>query len=251
MPDLELARRRFHAASQWLARLAYAYATPLPDDAHSSLIWRGDLITTVPLGADAVVASLNGITLELRLGDVAVSLDGLDEGERESRIRATLSKTGFAPEKLELDLPWGTEAPSASHKDEESDVNADSAKLLVDLYRTAADRLGEVVESDAGASPVRLWPHHFDIATLLKGAPEAGENATVGVGLAPDDASSDTPYLYVSPWPYLEGNLPKTPSGWTWHTEGFTALIAPVTDVLQIEALDLDAAVACARSGSS
>ena len=58
---------------------------------------------------------------------------------------------------------------------------------LARLYDDAAALLETISGGWAGAAPVRCWPHHFDIATLLEVAHDADGSATktIGVGLAP------------------------------------------------------------------
>lgn len=91
------------------------------------------------------------------------------------------------------------------------------------------DRLLRRIEDrDPGASPVRCWPHHFDIATLIVLDPEAGheEARSIGVGLSPGDGTYAEPYLYVLPWPSPEGReLPALAGGGRWHTEGWTGAV--------------------------
>lgn len=69
---------------------------------------------------------------------------------------------------------------------------------LSEWYARASGLLEEVRAQNLGASEVRLWPHHFDLATLIS----LGGEKTVGVGFSPGDASYAEPYWYVSPWPY-------------------------------------------------
>jgi hypothetical protein len=84
------------------------------------------------------------------------------------------------------------------------------------------------------ASPVRCWPHHFDMATLISlngGDPEHARS--VNAGLSPGDGSYDEPYFYVSPWPYPDtGKLPPLPAPGYWHTQGFLAAVAPASQIL-------------------
>src|SRR5262249_1859549 len=96
-------------------------------------------------------------------------------------------------------------------------------------YGNAASVLEELAGGDATASPVRCWPHHFDIATpfSLSGA------RTVGGGPPPGDASYAEPYWYVGPSPRpKETNLPPLPEKGRWHTEGFFAAVLTGSDLL-------------------
>jgi hypothetical protein len=82
-------------------------------------------------------------------------------------------------------------------------------------------------------SPVRCWPHHFDIATLVSipgGAP--GEVRTIGVGLSPGDGSYAEPYFYVTPWPAPDGpTLPELPAGAAWHRAGWFGAVLTGTAI--------------------
>jgi hypothetical protein len=105
-----------------------------------------------------------------------------------------------------------------------------------------ADRLlREVQRMTPGTSPVRCWPHHFDIATLITlpagtagAAGDTPESArTVGVGLSPGDGGRPAPYFYVTPWPYPPlQSLPALPTlagGGTWNTEGWLGAVLEAT----------------------
>jgi hypothetical protein len=79
-----------------------------------------------------------------------------------------------------------------------------------------------------GASAVRLWPHHFDIATLIALDPEGEPNdsehgRSIGAGLALGDTFKPEPYIYITPWPYpsKDRELPALDGG-SWNTEGWT-----------------------------
>ncbi len=53
----------------------------------------------------------------------------------------------------------------------------------------------------------KAWPHHFDIATLatIDTDPDGSMTRTIGIGLTPPDAGSDTGYWYVAPWSRQNG----------------------------------------------
>ena len=49
-----------------------------------------------------------------------------------------------------------------------------------------------------GPGPVRCWPHHFDIAVLVRLEEGAAESVrSIGVGCAPGDENYPEPYFYV------------------------------------------------------
>ena len=61
----------------------------------------------------------------------------------------------------------------------------------------------------SAAAPVRVWPHHFDVGSVLPLGGAVGEGApSIGIGLSPGDETIAEPYLYVTPWPRLPEPLP-------------------------------------------
>jgi hypothetical protein len=96
-------------------------------------------------------------------------------------------------------------------------------------YANAGRLLEEMMPSLAGSSPVRCWPHHFDIAMLL---PKGG-SGSVGVGLSPGDETFPQPYWYVSPYPYPQNPLlPELPSRGRWHQGSFFAAVLTGCDLV-------------------
>lgn len=100
-------------------------------------------------------------------------------------------------------------------------------------YYTDADRaLRALAGRNPGASPVRCWPHHFDIATLI--VLDEGEDAekarSIGVGLSPGDGAIPEPYFYVLPWP--APNLKALPelAGGRWQTAGWVGAVLEASD---------------------
>jgi hypothetical protein len=107
---------------------------------------------------------------------------------------------------------------------------ADPAPFVeVARWFTDADLLlREIAEREPGASPVRCWPHHFDLATLipLEASEPAETGRSIGVGLSPGDTGRGTPYFYVTPWPApLSPELPALAGGGTWNTEGWQGAV--------------------------
>jgi len=115
---------------------------------------------------------------------------------------------------------------------------------LARWYGAAADLLGDFTESLGGLhpglcpgpSPVRCWPHHFDIATLV-GLEEGPSRIarSIGIGVSPGDESYPQPYFYISPWPHLKAaGLPDLPPPGHWHTQGFVAAVATGEKILAL-----------------
>ena len=157
-------------------------------------------------------------------------------------------------------LPAHAVAAGARFDDADDEAFAELGRLFANADRALAAWAGTV----AGASAVRCWPHHFDIATLAPAGPlatapppeladmmpevpevpespqqprdqEAAQEAagadpearcTLGVGLVPGDESRPEPYFYVTPWPYPEDpELTPLAAGGTWHTAGWLGAV--------------------------
>lgn len=94
------------------------------------------------------------------------------------------------------------------------EIDRRSAQALAALYAFAWEvltTLAEEAASDTDASPVRLWPEHFDVA-FEQGSEQEGRRA--GYGVSPGDEHHAEPYLYVGPW-----TAPVAGPG--WNATGF------------------------------
>lgn len=239
-----------HHAAQWVTRAARAALDPLPDDSQSNLGWEPDHDA---LMSHRLAADSGSSRLGLRLPDLTLILVGssgvtdsfplngktdAEAGAWTDEILATQGRPGSASQTA---LPYAMP---------EHEV-ADGAVYDVETHRAALAELAnwfangdlalEQVRSDLasvspGPSPVRCWPHHFDIATFVsleEGDPEAAR--AIGIGLSPGDETYDQPYLYVNPWPQLAPDgLPPLDAPGRWHTDGFVGAIATGTDILAL-----------------
>lgn len=243
-----VARLQAHHATQWLARTARAYVPPRPDDSHTSLGW------------DAAFGGLmshplpDGTRLGLRIADLTLALCDPDAGppadvfplagrcdpDACAWLMGHASMRDLDPSALDAPLPY-----MLAERQTGGTYTADAAPLgeLAAWFSNANAALGEVREAIVArkldAPPVRCWPHHFDLDTLVTVAP----GRTTGVGFEPGDEYYDEPYFYVSVYPAPDlGRLPALPSVGHWHTANFTAAIAPAQSILA--AKDQGAAVA-------
>ena len=230
------ARLLAHYGTQWLARVARAYVPAQPGDAHTNLGWddafRGLFARALP----------NGTRLGLRIPDLtlcvvdgpSLALDGRAEPEVRGWLRDTLAARGFDPAKLDLPSPY--EMPhhvvelGARYSTEE--LGGELAALAVWFSNghamLDAVRAG-LVKRKLKAPAVRLWPHNFDMDSLV---PLGGSRA-VGAGFCPGDEFCDEPYFYISiyPEPYIPA-LPLLPPVGHWHSYKFIAALAPAHKIV-------------------
>ncbi len=77
------------------------------------------------------------------------------------------------------------------------DIDGDCAVMIGEWFAGMQTVLTDLVDGVADASPIQLWPEHFDLATDF-GSEDRGRRANYGA--SPGDATHAEPYLYVGPW---------------------------------------------------
>jgi Family of unknown function (DUF5996) len=235
-PQRTDARLQAHYAVQWLARAARAYIPPQPDDGHTSLRWDRDTLTTQPF-KDGARLSLHIADLTLAWHDGSDAAQAMSLGGRTDRAARTWLGERLAARGLDakaLDAPAPYEIPAhalAAGTRYDAAGSADALAMLAAWYANAhllLERLQRhLTERKLAPSPIACWPHHFDLAilvTLPKANPE--QTGYVGAGLSPGDDYYDEPYFYVSVYPEPT-TLPSLPALAHWHTNEFTAAVAP------------------------
>ncbi len=242
---LTKARLETHYAMQWLARAARAYVPEMPADSHTNLGWDETLaaFTTHPLP--------DGTMLVLRIEDTALALASAGridaahtfvlDGRREAEVREWLGRAVAArsldPKGLDAPLRWTMpEWPVASGAPYATGGLADALRELAawnaNAYRTLVAFQQDLVASGFNASPVRMWPHHYDFDTLV----ELGGGRSTGIGFSPGDHFYDEPYFYVSlnPKPDIAKLPPLTGIG-RWNTTKFVAPVATAERIIAAE----------------
>jgi hypothetical protein len=242
------ARIQAHYAVQWLARAARAYLPANPDDSHTNLGWDDALggLETHKLQGARVALKFSPLALAILEGkDSAPSrmfpLDGHKEADARAWLGEELGHLGLDARALDTALPYKLPVHKLSAgAPYTAAALADALRDLASWYSNANRSLERVREAMATrkltASPVRCWPHHFDLATLITLEPPRGtveSGRTIGVGLSPGDETINEPYFYVTPWPYPPvAKLPRLPEIGGWYTKKFTAALVPSHRIL-------------------
>ncbi len=235
--ELVDARLQLHWAAQAASAVGKQLLPSQPDSSEQSFQWSGVhrvLVQGRVEGERPLRSALRPSSPALLLlGDHEdvlreLPLDGrtLDEiydwmrDEVEMLLGLPLEKPLERPGELPAH-PVGTGAPFSAG-------NAAAFRELGRYFANLDRLLRRIEDRNPGASPVRCWPHHFDLATLILLDPGANSETSrsIGVGLSPGDGTYAEPYLYVLPWPKPEGrDLPDLQGGGRWHTEGWTGAV--------------------------
>jgi hypothetical protein len=238
---LRAARIQAHLATQWLARVARAYVAARPEDGHTNLGWDDALggLVAHPLPDGALfglcIAELTLVLLDSSGRKDSFALDGRRDADACEWLRRHARARGLEAQALDAALPYGLPAFAGG----DVYTAAALAKPLAELAIWFSNANGTLAATQQwlatrkiDAPPVRCWPHHFDLDTLVTLAP----GRTTGIGFEPGDAYYDEPYFYVSLHPAPDtAALPPLPAIGHWHAKNFTAAIAPAHRILAVK----------------
>lgn len=232
--SLNDARLQLHYALQFGTALGIGYLDALPDDSHTNHGWDGALDAHVsrsasgPSGDAAIGIRPRDLTALVLLNGnalVSIPLDGLTISAATERVTAALATAGLEPAHYTLrrhfEIP-----PHRLSEGGSFDANDSAAfEQLAYWYANAASVLTRLAADNPGASEVRTWPHHFDIATLVT----AGPGKSNGVGMSPGDDYYDEPYFYVNvyPAPSKDQLVARLDGGGTLHTRDWIGAVLP------------------------
>jgi hypothetical protein len=227
------ARLVLHHAVQLVAAVGQHLAARRPDDSQQSLTVDGGLWLGEPVAGE-LRAGLDPAALALHLCGAGarpvatLPLAGETLASGLAFLRGELGHRGVASEPFELPVhpPDFPAHPLARGARFPAGLAAERAELAA-LYAASAEALRQAARP--GASPARLWPHHFDLACTVR----SGE-AAVGLGFSPGDGPAGEPYWYAT-LPRPQGALPPLEGRGRWHLEGWFGAELPI-DLLAGEA---------------
>ena len=245
--ELTDARLQLHWAVQLLAAFGESFVPHRPDESQSSISWSPE--RRAFLSGETVDGS--SIRLGLQPGGFSYRLFGPGAAQSEpfglegrtlaeaatwleTQLVSRLGPDGNAFMPPTPEIPGHKVGRGAAF-----DAALPDLAELERWFHDASLLLEAVSAAEEGASPVRCWPHHFDIAVLIDlhhgEDPTVGpdETRSIGIGMTPGDDSYSDPYFYVSPWPYPEAaDLPKLPPPAMWHTTDWVGAVLTAEDLI-------------------
>ena len=228
------ARLQLHHAAQFGTAMGVSYLQSDADDSHTSLGWDAGLSAMmardIGVNGGAVAVGIRVVDLTLivtRDGSpvTTIPLDGMTIAAAADLTLAQLADEGLDPARLTFARHFEIPAHPVARGAAFDSNDRDSLAELSLWFANAALLLGRIVETVPGASEVRIWPHHFDIATLVTLRP----GASVGAGMVAGDGYYDEPYFYVNAYPQPPANRLTDPlaGGGTWHTHEWIGAVLP------------------------
>lgn len=228
------ARLQLHHAIQFGAALGISYLAKQADDSHTNLGWDSALRALVSHGAKgargAVAVGVRTADLTLlvtRDGDSAsaIPLDGLNIAAATDALRTAFANEGLDPARFTLARHYEIPAHAVAAGKAFDSSNRAPFEEMARWFGNASSELGRATRETPGASEVRVWPHHFDIATLVT----YGGDASTGAGMSAGDHYYDEPYFYVNarPEPRADQLTASLGGGGTWHTREWIGAVLP------------------------
>jgi hypothetical protein len=232
------ARLQLHHAAQIANAAAMSLLPPKADDSHTNFEW----LAAPRALASAAVPGAEPFRVGLRVADCTLlwlssggdvraqmPLGGATMAEGFAWIVERARDAGAESDRLTMRKHYEI-PPHAVGRGARFALGDGGAFRELDRYWSDADSiLRDVAEREPGASVVRCWPHHFDIATLIA----TDGDASMNVGMEPGDDSYAEPYFYVSAYPAPPAAaLGALPVG-HWHTTGWTGAVLPSSELVR------------------
>ena len=226
--QLSDARLQVHHAAQLVAAIGISYLPKADDDSHTNMEWIAGALASNVVGERPFRLGVraNPFALVVIGGDAELASYSLRDrtiNDAATWVRGQIAKLGLDPARYTLVKHYTIPAHPVARGVPFDTSDAAAFEQLQRWYNDADVALRTVADERAGA-PVRCWPHHFDIATLLTIAP----GQTIGIGLEPGDTYYDEPYWYVNRYP-----APSTPptaaleGGGRWHSHEWIGAVLP------------------------
>ena len=220
------ARLQAHWAVQAIAAAADGWLAHREDDSHTAMTWepqRGALLGEAAPSGLAVALVLDSLTLiavhgkdevaALPLGGCTLT-EALAWVDGQHAAAASATPRGIAVRRY--DMPAHLVGSGSAFT-----VDREALAELAAWYAIGAEALHRIV-----VEPLRVWPHHFDLGTIVFLDPPGEQARQIGAGLSPGDGSYAEPYFYITPYPVATGtDWPALAGGGLWRHESWTGAV--------------------------
>ncbi len=230
-------RLQLHYAVQFIAGVGSSLAEPQPDFSHTSMQWNPDLglfvgvliPATQPFQVALNPISFTSIILDPQGNTIATfPLTQKTIAEALNWHKQEIAKLGADADRIELPVYGPNEFPdhAIAHGNTFDASQAAAREFLTNYYANTHQLLLKSTAQFPGASAIRIWPHHFDIATLIDLPNTQNGEPVVGIGMSPGDTNYSDPYWYLYTYPALEpDNLSDLDGSGFWHTENWIGAV--------------------------
>lgn len=245
--ELEMVRHQFHQAIQNVGSIGRSFLPDDPGDVTANLEWdsklqrlagkwiEGDEVfrSSFSLGSFSVL-----LVDELFNTISSFSLQGKKQTDIMIWLEEQIDELGLKSSDISLKLPYTIPEYPTAKREAFDEVSPLAAQELEAWFHNTDLVLKSIIAEIEGASEVRCWPHHFDIASLitLVDTGDAETSKSINIGMSPGDGNYNEPYFYVSPWPYPIDELPDiSDTGGFWHEENWIGAILRASDMKHLK----------------
>ena len=240
--EIGKARAMVHEAIQLIASTGISYVQKRQDDSHTNCEWSRSLKSFV----GNVFGEQNKICLGLNVSELKLILlkenwtiiEELNLNDKNlddvlAWMKNNFESNGLDFNKFTFDKHYEIPVNNVSSGGKFAIENKHAFQELSDYYANADLILRTYIGEMSNATPVRCWPHHFDIATLLNIGEEKLQS--FGIGMSPGDKSNNEPYFYVTMWPYpnLEKDLLQELLIGKWNVEGWIGTSLTASEIIK------------------
>ena len=240
--EISKARNMTHEAVQLIAGAGISFAQKKQDDSHTNCEWSRSLKALV----GNLFGEKNELCLGLNIADFKLLLlkenwtiiEELNLNDKNLEDALAWMKDNFENNGLDfnqftLDKHYQIPVNHISSGGKFAIENEHAFQELSDYFANADLVLRTYINELPNAIPVRCWPHHFDIATLINIGEESLQS--IGIGLSPGDNKNPEPYFYVTMWPYpdLQKVTFKEMKIGKWNYEGWIGASLKATKILK------------------
>ncbi len=229
LENWETTRDTLHQVAQVVGAVRAACSDPLPNDLHYSLdLLRGGFSTTrMRCGGELRFDARAFEVAFLRNGERVFALKIVEHSQK-SLMQRLLSIYGDCGYVI---------APSMKHIVHDTPLSADRG--LADDYFAVLDAMCQALSRVRGkiggkASPIALWPHHFDVGFVAFPTADTDEKTApqIAFGFAPFSPGLERPYVYAYAWSAPTGylQLPVNPPAQA-IADAYTGLYAPFDEL--------------------
>jgi hypothetical protein len=257
--ELVDARLQLHHAAQLATALGISYLPAQPDDSHTNLEWIDAVgaLASKAAGVPAIRLAARPHGLAILVLDERANvlgtylLDGRTIDDTATWIRGQLAEHGLDGTRYTRKRHYEIPPHAVDQGEAFNATHSERFAELASWYSNAAATLEQVASTTPKASPVRCWPHHFDIATLIEVAP----GKSVGLGMEPGDEYWREPYFYanMSPSPSADTPRGELAGNGLWNTRDWIGAVLPASRIAetgqqsQVEEFVRGAARECTR----
>jgi len=234
--DYSKARDQCHQAAQLLAATARAFLDKKDDDSQAAMIWNDSamVLSTQKLPHTVfpyVVLNIADLSIGFMHADGNIAQSLSLHGETlQSAVKQISSIMDV--DLISLSKPYELPGLHIGISEAFDKRQRKSLLLCEQLFSNAYSAILPYTQSEAEASAIKIWPHHFDMASLLTYHAEK-EKKFIGLGLSPGDLNHNNVYFYINTWPYpnINSKTMKPLKYGLWHTEDWTGAILKIQDI--------------------